>query len=402
MRLLEHQAKKLFTQWGVPVPRSALVTRPSQIAQAVRKAGGFPVILKVQVYAGGRGKAGGIVKVKTAAQGRTVAKELLAKRLVTPQTGPEGVAVKSLLAEQGLTLLKEYYVSILIDRSRQVPIIVASREGGMAIEEIAKERPEAILTTPFDPFPGLMSYQARRIAGWLGIPPEHRETAARQLTKLAKGFFASDATLVEVNPWALTKELGLVALDGKVTTDDSALFRHPEFEKIKTADADTPSEAKSRRIGINYVGLDGTIGCMVNGAGLAMATMDLIKLHGGDPANFLDVGGGADETQVREAFKLILADKKVKAVLVNIFGGIMKCDVIAAGIIGATQSVKINVPLVVRLEGTNVEAGRKMLEQAKLGLIAASDMDDAAKKVVQAAARGLRGLSPKGTVPEGV
>ena len=385
MRLLEHQAKKLLFEWGVPIPQGAVLTRPTQLAQAARKAGGFPVILKVQVYAGGRGKAGGIQKVTNLTKGKTVAKDLLARRLITPQTSPEGVAVKSLLVEQGLTILKEFYVSVLIDRSRQMPVVVAAREGGMAIEELAKEHPEAILTAPFDPFLGLLSHQARRIVGWLGVPPEHRETATRQLVKLAKGFFATDASLVEVNPWALTKESGMLALDAKITVDDNALFRYPNLEKIKTADADTPSEAKSRVIGINYVGLDGAIGCMVNGAGLAMATMDLIKLHGGDPANFLDVGGGADVNQVQEAFKLILADKKVKAVLVNIFGGIMKCDVIAAGIIEAAKSIRIKVPLVVRLEGTNVEAGRKMLEQAKLGLLTATDMDDAARKVVKAA-----------------
>ncbi len=398
MRLLEWQAKKLLSSWGVPIPRGAGISRPAQLAAAAKKAGGFPVILKVQVYAGGRGKAGGIVKVTNLAKGKTVAKDLLAKRLVTPQTGPEGVPVKSLLVEQGLTIQKEFYVSILIDRSRQQPVVVAAREGGMAIEELAKEHPEAILTAPFDPFLGLLSHQARRIAGWLGVPAEHREPATRQLVKLAKSFFSTDASLVEVNPWALTKELGMTALDGKITVDDSSLFRYPDLEKIKTADADTPSEAKSRLIGINYVGLDGTIGCMVNGAGLAMATMDLIKLHGGDPANFLDVGGGADETQVQEAFKLILADKKVKAVLVNIFGGIMKCDVIAAGIIGAAKNMRIKVPLVVRLEGTNVESGRKMLKESGLGFLTATDMDDAAKKVVAAA----RGLSPKGTVPKGI
>ena len=388
MRLLEHQAKKLFSEWGVPVPKGTVITQPSQVAAAARKAGGFPVILKAQVYAGGRGKGGGIVKVKKTAEGTAAAKRLLANRLVTPQTGPEGVPVKSLLVEQGLTILKEFYVSILVDRSRPAPIVVAAREGGMAIEELAKEHPEAILTTPFNPLMGLLSHEARKIAGWLGIPAEHRESATRQLVRLAHGFFGTDASLVEVNPWALTKEAGMLALDGKVTVDDNALYRHPALEKIKTADADTPSEAKSRRIGINYVGLDGTIGCMVNGAGLAMATMDLIKLHGGDPANFLDVGGGANAAQVREAFKLILVDKKVKAVLVNIFGGIMKCDVIAQGIMEAAKSIRLKIPLVVRLEGTHVEAGRKMLAESGLGFLTAKEMDEAARKVVRAARGG--------------
>ena len=393
MRLLEYQAKKLLASWGVPIPGGALVTRSSQLASAVRrtgpsaglKAGKYPVVLKAQVYAGGRGKAGGIVRVANISQARAAAKKLLGSRLVTAQTGPAGVPVKSLWVEEGVEILKEFYISILIDRSRQMPVVVAAREGGMAIEELAQERPDAIRTTPFDPLMGLLPHQARRIVGWLEVPRERREQAAQQLVRLARGFFSTDASLVEVNPWALIKGRGMLALDAKVTVDDSSFFRHPEMERMKTADADSPSEAKSRRIGINYVGLDGSIGCMVNGAGLAMATMDLIKLHGGEPANFLDVGGGADEAQVREAFKLILADRRVKAVLVNIFGGIMKCDVIASGIIQAARSMKIRAPLVVRLEGTHVEQGRKMLEESKLGFITASGMEEAAKKVVDAA-----------------
>ena len=387
MRLLEHQAKKLLSSWGVPIPRGAVFSKPTQVASAVRKVGKFPVVLKVQVYAGGRGKAGGIVKVSNLAKAKAVAKQLLSRRLVTAQTGSEGVPVRAILVEPALTVLKEIYVSILIDRSRQLPVVVAGREGGVSIEDLAREHPEAILTTPFDPFLGLLPHQALRVAGWLGIPAEHRQAAAAQLQGMAKGFFSADASLVEVNPWALTKEQGLLALDAKITVDDNSLYRHPELEKIKTADADTPSEVRSRRIGINYVGLDGTIGCMVNGAGLAMATMDLIKLHGGEPANFLDVGGGADVNQVREAFMLIVADRRVRAILVNIFGGIMKCDVIAQGIIEATRSMKLKVPLVVRLEGTNVEAGRKMLDQSGLGFLTATGMDEAAKKAVAAAKR---------------
>jgi len=388
MRLLEYQAKQQLASWGIPIPRGAVLFRAPQLASTIKKVGKFPVVLKVQVYAGGRGKAGGIVKVKNLAEAKKVVKELLAKRLVTPQTGAEGVAVKALLVEQGVTIRKEFYVSILLDRSKGVPTVVAAREGGVAIEELAKENPEAILKTPFDPLLGLLSYQARKIVAWLEIPAEHRVAAARQLVDLAKGFFALDASLVEVNPWALTQEYGMAALDAKVTLDDNGLFRHPEFASLKTADADTPMEARSREIGISYVALDGTIGCMVNGAGLAMGTMDLIKLHGGEPANFLDVGGGADVNQVREAFKLILADPKVKAVLVNIFGGIMKCDVIAQGIIEAARTIKIKVPLVVRLEGTNVEVGRKLLQRSGLGFITASDLDQAAEEVVKAAEKG--------------
>ena len=384
MRLLEYQAKKFLASWGVPIPRGVPLTRLSQLASATKSVGRYPLILKAQVYAGGRGKAGGIVKVVHIRQARQAAKDLLTKRLVTPQTGPQGVPVKALLIEQGLTIQKEFYVSILVDRARAMPVVVASREGGVAIEELARENPQAILTAPFDPLLGLLPHQARRVVGWLSIPTEAREKATQQLLNLARGFFESDASLVEVNPWALTKELGMVALDAKITVDDNSLFRQPDLAKFKTADADSPIEAKSRQIGISYVGLDGSVGCMVNGAGLAMATMDLIKLHGGEPANFLDVGGGADVNQVREAFQLIVADPKVKAILVNIFGGIMKCDVVAQGIIQATKAVKIKVPLVVRLEGTNVELGRKLLDQAKLGFITATDMDDAAERVVQA------------------
>ena len=391
MRLLEHQAKKLLSSWGIPIPRGTVLTRLSQLSSAAKKTGKYPLIVKAQVYAGGRGKAGGVVKAKNASEAKAAAARLLGKKLVTAQTGPAGTVVKALLLEEGLTLQQEFYLSVLLDRSRQVPVVIASREGGVAIEELAKERPEAISTTPFDPFLGLLPHQARRIAGWLGIPAAHREAAAQQLIRVARGFFSTDASLVEVNPWALTREKGMLALDAKVTLDDNALFRHPEFDKLKTADADSPSEARSRIIGINYVGLDGVIGCMVNGAGLAMATMDSIKLNGGDPANFLDVGGGADVNQVREAFKLIVADRKVKEILVNIFGGIMKCDVIAQGIIQATRSVKLKIPLVVRLEGTNVETGRKLLADSGLGFITATDMDEAARKVVEAA-RGL----PKG------
>ena len=330
------------------------------------------MILKAQVYAGGRGKAGGIVKVSDLKKAKAAASGLLGKRLVTVQTGPEGVPVKQLLLEQMLSLPKEFYIGILIDRSKGLPMVVAAKEGGVAIEELVLKNPQAIQTTTFDPLLGLLLFQARQIVGFLEVPSEHREQAIQQLLNLARGFFEWDASLVEINPWALTKELGLVALDAKLTFDDNGLFRHPELEPFKIADADSPSEAKARQIGISYVGLNGTIGCMVNGAGLAMATMDVIKLHGGEPANFLDVGGGADLNQVREAFKLILADKQVQAVLVNIFGGIMKCDLIAQGIIGAAKTMKIKVPLVVRLEGTNVELGRKLLERSGLGFVTLS------------------------------
>lgn len=386
MRLLEHQAKRILSSWGIPVPRGAVFSRPNQLTPAFSKRiGRFPLILKAQVYAGGRGKAGGILKVSDLKKAKGAAADLLKKRLVTAQTGPEGVPVKQLLLEQGLSIQKEFYIGILTDRSKGLPMVVAAKEGGVAIEELASKNPQAIQTTPFDPLLGLLAFQARQIVGFLEVPSEHREEAIRQLLSLSRGFFEWDASLIEVNPWALTKEAGLVALDAKLTFDDNGLFRHPKLEPFKIADADSPSEAKAREIGISYVGLNGTIGCMVNGAGLAMATMDVIKLHGGEPANFLDVGGGADLNQVRQAFKLILTDAKVRAVLVNIFGGIMKCDLIAQGIIQAARTMKIKVPLVVRLEGTNVEPGRKLLENSGLGFVTASDMDEAARRVVEAA-----------------
>ena len=281
MRLLEHQAKEVLSSWGIPIPRGGVITKVAQLAQVLKKTGKFPVVLKAQVYAGGRGKAGGIVKIRNLPHGRQVARDLLAKPLVTAQTGPAGVKVKSLLVEQGLTILKEFYVSLLLDRSRGLPMVVSSSQGGVSIEELAKENPKAIEYTPFDPFLGLLPYQARRILGKLPVSPEHRDRAADQLLCLARGFLSVDASLVEINPWSLTKELGMVALDAKMTLDDNGLFRHPQWAKQKTADADTPMEAKSREIGISYVGLSGSVGCMVNGAGLAMATMDLIKLHGG-------------------------------------------------------------------------------------------------------------------------
>lgn len=387
MRLLEYQAKEILASFGITLPKDVKLSDLKHLAQAVRKAGGYPVVLKAQVYAGGRGKAGGVVKVKNATAAKQTAKKLLGSRLATLQTGPEGVDVKALLVEQSVTILKEFYLSLLIDRSQGLPVVVACRQGGIAIEQLARENPEKIRKAPFDPFWGLMPFQARPIVRWLGIPREHQDSAVGQLIRLAGAFFETDASLLEINPWALTREDGMLALDAKLTVDDNGLYRHPELAKLKTADADSPAEAKSRQIGISYVGLNGTIGCMVNGAGLAMATMDLIKLHGGEPANFLDVGGGADVDQVQEAFKLILSDPKVKAVLVNIFGGIMKCDVIAQGILSAAQSIKIKVPLVVRLEGTRVELGRQMLEDSGLGFLTARDMDEAAKKVVEAASR---------------
>jgi succinyl-CoA synthetase beta subunit len=393
MRLLEHQAKKLLSLWGIPVPRGAVCANLHQLDSALRKVAPFPVVLKAQVFAGGRGKAGGIVKVERKTQARKVAKRLLGTRLVTAQTGQAGVPVKALLLEQAVNVIKEFYIAILIDRSQQMPVVVAAREGGVAIEDLAKAHPDAIKIFPFDPFLGLLSHEAFDVVRWLGIPLDDRGEAIRQLKALAQGFFSCDATLVEINPWALTPS-GLVALDAKVTLDDNALYRHPQFTRWKTQDADTPSEAKSKRIGINYVGLSGSIGCMVNGAGLAMATMDLIKLHGGEPANFLDVGGGADEAQVREAFKLILADRSVKAVLINIFGGIMKCDVIASGVVAAAKALKVRVPVVVRLEGTHKEEGKAILQASGLGFITANDMDEAARKAVEAA-RSISDLGQK-------
>ena len=384
MKLHEHQAKARFAVAGLAVPTGPVVNTPSEAARAFESLGKAVAVVKAQVHAGGRGKAGGVKLVRSAAEAREVAETLLGKPLVTHQTGPEGVVVKKLLVEEGLDLDKEFYAAVVLDRRLETPVLMASAEGGVEIETVAAERPEAILKEPVDGWRGLDAFRARRMAYALGFPKELVGQAAKTLMGLARIWLQSDASLVEVNPLVTTKDGRVICLDGKMSVDDNALFRQKALAAERDVAEEEPTEVEARAAGLSYIKLDGNIGCLVNGAGLAMATMDIVKLHGGEPANFLDVGGGATAEQVTTAFKIILADPAVKGIMVNIFGGIMRCDVIAEGVVAATKAVGLDRPLVVRLEGTNVEAGRKILAESGLDIAAASDMGDAAKRIVEA------------------
>jgi len=393
MRLHEFQAKQLLAQYGIPVPSGVVVEQPKAITKALAKFKGRPCVVKAQVLAGGRGKAGGVRLTRTAAEARAAIQALLGTRLVTPQTGGQGEVVRRVLVEAASTVQQEFYVSIILDRRRECPVLLASREGGVEIEALASRAPEAILREPIDVVLGLHPFQARRVVYALGLTePKLVEQGVALLRNVARLFLELGGSLVEINPLALTAERGLLALDAKLTLDDSAVPRHPETSALAAArDDGHPLEVRARELGVSYIGLDGNIGCMVNGAGLAMATLDIITLHGGEPANFLDVGGGANVEQVREAFKLLVADPRVRAILINIFGGIMQCDVIARGILEAVKVVKPTVPLVVRLEGTRAQEGRQLLASSRLPIVAATTMDDAAAKVVRAAQQGAVG-----------
>jgi succinyl-CoA synthetase beta subunit len=383
MNVHEYQAKELLRRYGVPVPEGRAAFTPDEAEKAYRELGAPVVAVKAQIHAGGRGKAGGIKVVKSAAEARAAAQELIGKTLVTHQTGPQGKVVRRLWVETGTVPEREFYVGIVIDRNAQRPVLMVSPAGGMDIEEVAAKSPEKIFREEIGPA-GLQAFQVRKISRALGLDAALQKQAHPLFTNLCRLFTELDCSLAEINPLAVAGGK-LVALDCKLNFDDRGLFRHPDVEKLRDEDEEDARELEAARIGISYISLDGNIGCMVNGAGLAMATMDVIKLRGGSPANFLDVGGGANKEQVTSAFRLLLSNANVKAVLVNIFGGIMKCDVIAAGIIEAAKVVKLSVPLVVRLEGTNVELGRKLLAESGLTLTAATDMDDAARKVVAAA-----------------
>ena len=384
MKLLEHESKELFKAKNIPEPPSGgVITDIRQLAGALQRAGRGPWVIKAQVLAGGRGKGGGIKLAKTPKEAKELAKAIIGMNLVTPQTGAKGVKVKSVLIESGAKIERELYLSIVLDRKSCGPMIIASAEGGMDIEKLAHERPEAILKMPVDPVTGLLDFQARRLAFGLNIPVEKVGEFSKLAKNLVKVFLDNDCSLVEVNPLILTPK-GVVALDGKVVIDDNALFRQKELAAKKDLEA-SPLELEAKKHDISYIALDGTIGCMVNGAGLAMGTMDTIALAGGSPANFLDVGGAANEERVTRAFQIILKDPKVKAVLVNIFGGIVKCDMIAAGILAALKKVKMKVPLVVRLQGTNVDAGRALLKNSGVKLATAEGLWEAAQKAVAAA-----------------
>ena len=384
MNIHEYQAKGLLAKFGVPVPRGGVAYTPDEAAEQAKLLGGEIWVVKAQIHAGGRGKAGGVKLARSVDEVRQVAADMLGRTLITPQTGPQGKDVQRIYVEEGADIARELYLSMLVDRNTGRVAVIASTEGGMNIEEVAAHNPEKLLTISLDPVTGMQSFHARRIAFALGLKGKQIGGAARFLTGLYQAFTRLDASLVEINPLIVTANGDLVALDAKMNFDDNALFRHPEVDELRDETEENPIELLAQREGLNYVKLDGNIGCMVNGAGLAMATMDIIKLHGGEPANFLDVGGGANKERVITAFKIILSDPNVDAILVNIFGGIMRCDIIADGVVAAAREVSLHVPLVVRLEGTNVEQGKRILANSGLPITAADNLADAAQKVVKA------------------
>ena len=385
MNLHEYQAKMLFAQFGIPVPAGKVALSPAEARSVVQELGGDSWVVKAQVHAGGRGKAGGIKKVGSRDALDKAVGALLGTRLVTSQTGALGRPIERLLIEQPCAIARELYVACLVDRTRERVVVMASSEGGMDIEEVAAKQPHKILKAVVDPVAGLQPYQCRELAFGLGLQEKQVAAFSKLLLNLYRLFLQRDLSLAEINPLVITEQGGLLALDGKVNVDDSALYRHKDLEEWRDPAQEDAKEHKASQFGLNYVSLDGNIACMVNGAGLAMATMDLIKLHGGEPANFLDVGGGTTADKVAEAFKLILSDAKVKAILVNIFGGIVRCDLIAEGIIAAVREVGISIPVVVRLEGTNVQQGRELLKNSGLKITASESLTEAAKLAVAAA-----------------
>ena len=392
MNIHEYQAKELLQKFDVATTRGRVAATLDEAEQIARELGDIDIVVKAQIHAGGRGKGsfkngfkGGVHVRKTPDEVRDVAAKMLGQMLVTHQTGHAGRLVNKVLVAESADIAREIYFAVLLDRATAAPLIVASTEGGVEIEAVAAKSPEKIIREPIDPLAGLQPYQARKLASQLGFESSQLKNASKLFEGLYRTFIAYDCSMVEVNPLVVTNKGEVLALDAKFNFDDNALYRHPEIAAMRDVAEEDPREVEASKHGLNYIGLDGNIACLVNGAGLAMATMDIIKFYGGEPANFLDVGGGATEEQVTEAFKILIADKKVKAILVNIFGGIMKCDVIAQGIIGAAKTVKLSVPLVVRLEGTNVELGKQLLKESGLALIAADDLADAAQKVVAAA-----------------
>jgi succinyl-CoA synthetase beta subunit len=385
MKIHEYQAKAILAQYNVPVPRGQVAYTVEEAEAAARALGGS-VVVKAQIHAGGRGKGGGVKVAKDAIEAVELARKIMGMTLITHQTGPEGRVVQRLLIEETLPIERELYLGIVLDRVQGKPVFMASAAGGMEIEEVAAKTPELILKETME-FPGLRPYQARKLAFGIGIPGTSVNAAAAAMTALSKAYYATDAQLAEINPFILTKDGKVYALDAKITFDDNALYRHKELVELRDLNEEDPLEVEASRYGLNYIKLDGTVGCMVNGAGLAMATMDIIKFAGGSPANFLDVGGGASAEQVKNAFRILLTDHNVKAVLINIFGGILRCDTLASGVVGAARDLNIQVPIVVRMEGTNVELGRQILLDSGLNFTVGADMLDAAKKVVKLAAR---------------
>jgi succinyl-CoA synthetase beta subunit len=385
MKIHEYQGKQLLAKYGVTVPRGEIVDAPEQ-ARAVVERLGLPVVVKAQIHAGGRGKGGGVKLARSVEEAEELVRKMIGMKLVTHQTGPEGREVSRVLIEEGLKIKQEFYLGIVLDRAISRLVFMASAAGGMEIEEVAAREPEKILKEAIDPAVGLQAFQARKLAFGIGIPKESINKAVKFMTALYRAFVESDCSLAEINPFLLTEDGELYALDAKLNFDDNALYRHKEYAELRDLNEEEPLEIEASKFDLNYIKLDGNIGCMVNGAGLAMATMDIIKLAGGEPANFLDVGGGASQARVENAFRILLSDENVKAVLINIFGGIVRTDMVASGVIAAAKNIGIDVPVVVRLEGTNVDEGRRLIDESGLGFVTASGMKDAAEKVVRLAA----------------
>ena len=386
MKIHEYQAKQILARYGVRIPRGEVAYTKEDVRDIAQRLGGT-VVVKAQIHAGGRGKGGGVKLAKSPEEAEQIAERMLGMNLVTPQTGPEGRRVQKVYVEEGLDIRRELYLGIVIDRQTGKAVFMASAAGGMEIEEVAAKNPEAILKEYIQPGIGLQAFQARKLAFGLGLPSELTSDAVQFMVALYRAFEDSDASLAEINPFLVTGDNKVYALDAKMNFDDNALFRHKDIKELRDLNEEEPLEIEASKFGLNYIKLDGNVACMVNGAGLAMATMDIIKLAGGSPANFLDVGGGASAQQVENAFRILLTDKSVQAVLINIFGGIMRCDVVASGVVQAAKNIGIKVPVVVRLEGTNVEQGQEILRTSGLNFIVADGMQDAAEKVVTAAGK---------------
>jgi succinyl-CoA synthetase beta subunit len=382
MKIHEYQAKALLAKHGVPVPQGEVVFHAADAAGVATRLGGGTVVVKAQIHAGGRGKGGGVKVVKGPEEARAAAEKMLGMNLVTYQTGPHGQKVQRVLIEQGVKIQRELYLGIVLDRSTERLVLMVSPEGGVEIEKVAEEAPEKIFKAFIHPGLGLAAYQTRKLAFALGLQGPQVAAAGKMMTALYNAFVAADASLLEINPLIVTEDGSLLALDAKMNFDDNALYRHPEFKELRDTAEEDPLEVEASKYSLNYIKLDGTIGCMVNGAGLAMATMDIIKLAGGEPANFLDVGGGANAEQIKNAFRILMADKSVKAVFINIFGGILRCDILAEGVIAAVKDLGVPVPIVVRMEGTNVEKGKQMLKESGLKFTTADTMAEGAERVV--------------------
>jgi succinyl-CoA synthetase beta subunit len=382
MKIHEYQAKTILAKYGVPVPQGEVVFGAAEAGDVARRLGGGTVVVKAQIHAGGRGKGGGVKVVKGSDDAQAAAQRMIGMNLVTYQTGPQGQKVQRVLVEQGLKIKRELYLGLVLDRTTERPVLMVSSEGGVEIEKVAEETPERIFKEFVHPAIGLSAFQTRKLAFALGLEGAQIGQASKLMSALYQAFIATDASLLEINPLIVTEEGNLLALDAKMNFDDNALYRHADIKELRDLSEEDPLEIEASKYSLNYIKLDGFVGCMVNGAGLAMATMDIIKLAGGEPANFLDVGGGANAEQIKNAFRILMADKHVRSVLINIFGGILRCDVLAEGVIAAVKDLGVPVPIVIRMEGTNVEKGKQMLKESGLNFTTADDMNEAAQKVV--------------------